>query len=130
MHWNSQSRFYRTSNAEARGASVTIHDIQRIVAQRFGVTVLDLVSARRGREQARPRQVAMWLSRHTTLHSLPEIGRAFGDRDHSTVIQAIRRVDERMAADADFAGTVWTILQAVDPVESAEIRRMRMRAVA
>jgi chromosomal replication initiator protein len=92
---------------------MTIHDIQRLVAQRFGVTVLDLVSARRGKTQARPRQVAMWLSRHTTPHSLPQIGREFGHRDHTTVIQAIRRVDERMAADVGFASAVRQLLEVV-----------------
>ena len=114
----------------ARGLSVTIHDIQSLVAQRFGVTVLDLVSDRRGRAQARPRQVAMWLARHTTTHSLPAIGRAFGDRDHSTVIQAIRRVEERMAADVGFSRTVWDLLRVVDPVGSVEISRLRMRRAA
>lgn len=110
---------------------MTIHDIQQLVARHFGVTVLDLVSDRRGRAEARPRQVAMWLARHSTRHSLPAIGRAFGNRDHSTVMQAIARVEELMVADHGFARTVWELLQAVDPVGSVEIRRLRMwRAAA
>jgi len=84
----------------------SIPDIQSAVADTFGLTVLDLLSRRRARAVSRPRQVAMWLCRHTTLHSLPEIGRAFGDRDHTTVMHAISRVDELMAADPVFAARV------------------------
>ena len=84
----------------------TIPAIQTVVADRFGMTVLDLLSRRRARAVARPRQVAMWIARHATLHSLPEIGRAFGDRDHTTVMAAIRRVDALMAADPAFAARV------------------------
>jgi Bacterial dnaA protein helix-turn-helix len=84
----------------------TISAIQTAVADGFGVTLLDLLSRRGARAIARPRQVAMWLCRHTTLASLPEIGRAFGGRDHTTVMHAIARVDELMAADAAFADQV------------------------
>lgn len=77
---------------------MTIHDIQQLVCTRYGISHCDLMSRRRGRLQAVPRQVAMWLSRHTLPHTLPEIGRAF-DRDHTTVIAAIRRVEQRMAAN-------------------------------
>ena len=80
---------------------MTITGIQQLVADRLGSSVFEILSARRGRAQARPRQVAMWLARHTTPQTAcRQIGRAF---DHATtpqVIQAIRRVDERMAADA------------------------------
>jgi len=81
--------------------------IQAAVCRQFGVTTLDLMSARRGREVARPRQLAMWLARHTTLLSLPDIGRGFG-RDHTTVIHAIKRVEELLRTDPDFA---WAALQ-------------------
>jgi chromosomal replication initiator protein len=83
---------------------MTIHDIQRLVASRMGTTVLELTSARMA--QARPRQVAMWLAKQATPASFPAIGRAFGNRDHTTVMQAVRRVDALMAADAGFAATV------------------------
>jgi chromosomal replication initiator protein len=83
---------------------MTIHDIQRLVATRMGATALDLVSARQA--SARPRQVAMWLCRHATPASFPAIGRAFGNRDHTTVMQAVRRVDALMAADPAFAAVV------------------------
>lgn len=91
---------------------MTIHDIQMLVARRFGVTMLDLASRRRDLRTARPRQAAMWLARHTTLHSLPEIGRAFS-RDHTTVLAAIRRIDELMAADRGFAAAVWALRAAI-----------------
>ena len=83
---------------------VTIHDIQRIVAERVGVTVLDLISDRRGRAFARPRQIAMWLCRHMTTSGITAIGRAFGDRDHSTVLHALWVVDHEIAT-----GTGWGI---------------------
>jgi len=99
------------SGRNARGVSVTIHDIQRLVASRMGATALDLVSARQA--SARPRQVAMWLARHTTPASFPAIGRAFGNRDHTTVMQACRRVDALMAADPAFAAVVSELRGAV-----------------
>lgn len=87
----------------ARGLSMTIHDIQRLVASRMGTTVLELTSARMA--QARPRQVAMWLAKQATPASFPAIGRAFR-KDHTTVMQACRRVDALMATDLNFAGLV------------------------
>ncbi len=84
----------------------TICAIQTVVAGQFGMTVLDLLSRRGARAIARPRQVAMWVCRHSTLASLPEIGRAFGGRDHTTVMAAIARVDALMAADPAFAALV------------------------
>lgn len=86
----------------------TIATIQWAVCARFGVTVLDLVSARRA--AVRPRQVAMWLCRQATPHSLPAIGRAFGGRDHTTVGHACRRIEALIAADPDFADTVGGLL--------------------
>jgi len=100
----------QTLRRNARGMPVTIHDIQRLVASRMGATALDLVSARQA--SARPRQVAMWLARHTTPASFPAIGRAFGNRDHTTVMQACRRVDALMAADPAFAAVVTDLRRA------------------
>jgi chromosomal replication initiator protein len=59
-----------------------------------------MLSARRARAVARPRQVAMWLSKQHTTRSLPEIGRKFGGRDHTTVIHAVRKIDELRQADS------------------------------
>jgi len=66
----------------------------------------DMHSARRARQVARPRQVAMYLCKKLTSRSLPEIGRKFGGRDHTTVMHAVRKIDELMAGDQPFADEV------------------------
>jgi chromosomal replication initiator protein len=73
---------------------VTIENIQKTVAEYFKIRVADLLSKRRSRSIARPRQIAMALAKELTTHSLPEIGDAFGGRDHTTVLHACRRVKE------------------------------------
>jgi chromosomal replication initiator protein len=70
------------------------------VADYFNVRLADLLSARRARAVARPRQVAMYLSKQFTARSLPEIGRKFGGRDHTTVMHAVKRIDELRASDS------------------------------
>ncbi len=79
---------------------ITIEEIQRRVAEYYNVRLADMLSARRARAVARPRQVAMYLSKQLTTRSLPEIGRKFGGRDHTTVIHAVRKIDELRAADS------------------------------
>ncbi len=81
---------------------VTIDNIQKTVAEYYKVKVVDLLSKRRSRSIARPRQMAMMLSKELTSRSLPEIGDAFGGRDHTTVIHACRKVKELVQTDADF----------------------------
>ena len=78
---------------------VTIDNIQRTVAEYFKIRVADLLSARRSRSITRPRQLAMSLSKELTNHSLPEIGDAFGGRDHTTVLHACRKTKELRASD-------------------------------
>ena len=73
---------------------VSIENIQKIVAEYYKIRVADLHSKRRTRSVARPRQIAMALAKHLTSHSLPEIGDAFGGRDHTTVLYACRKIDE------------------------------------
>ena len=79
---------------------VTIENIQKTVSQYYKVRVADLTSKRRNRSIARPRQVAMSLAKELTNHSLPEIGDAFGGRDHTTVLHATRKVAELREQDA------------------------------
>jgi chromosomal replication initiator protein len=79
---------------------VSISEIQRHVAEYFNVRLSDLLSARRARAVARPRQVAMYLSKQLTSRSLPEIGRKFGGRDHTTVMHAVRRIEELREVDS------------------------------
>lgn len=82
---------------------VTIDNIQKTVAEYYKVKVADLLSKRRSRSIARPRQMAMALAKELTNHSLPEIGDHFGGRDHTTVIHACRKVKELIAEGGDFA---------------------------
>lgn len=79
---------------------ITIEEIQRRVAEYYNVRLADMLSARRARAVARPRQVAMYLSKQLTTRSLPEIGRKFGGRDHTTVIHAVRKIDELCQVDS------------------------------
>ena len=78
---------------------VKIEDIQRIVAKHYQVSRADVLSSRRTQNVVRPRQVAMYLSKVLTLRSLPEIGRRFGGRDHTTVLHAVRKIDELIKTD-------------------------------
>ncbi|QLF93545.1 chromosomal replication initiator protein DnaA [Pseudomonas sp. ABC1] len=80
---------------------VSIDNIQRTVAEYYKIKIADLLSKRRSRSVARPRQVAMALSKELTNHSLPEIGDAFGGRDHTTVLHACRKIAELREIDAD-----------------------------
>jgi chromosomal replication initiator protein len=90
----------------ANDRRVTIEEIQKRVAEHFNIKVSDMHSARRSRAVARPRQVAMYLAKQLTPRSLPEIGRKFGGRDHTTVMHAVRKVDELRSADSSFAEDV------------------------
>jgi chromosomal replication initiator protein len=73
---------------------ITVENIQKTVADYFKLRVADLLSERRSRSVARPRQMAMALAKELTSHSLPEIGDAFGGRDHTTVLHACKRIKE------------------------------------
>jgi chromosomal replication initiator protein len=92
---------------------VTIDNIQRTVAEYYRIRVSDLLSKRRSRSIARPRQVAMALSKELTNHSLPEIGDAFGGRDHTTVLHACRKVkslrDESHEIKEDYQNLIRTL---------------------
>ncbi len=85
---------------------VTIGEIQRRVAERYNMRPGDMVSARRARAVARPRQVAMFLAKQLTGSSLPEIGKKFGNRDHTTVMHACARITELMQSDSVLAEDV------------------------
>jgi len=82
---------------------VRIEDIQRIVARQYNVSRADLLSSRRTANVVRPRQVAMYLAKVLTLRSLPEIGRRFGGRDHTTVLHAVRKIENLAGNDSSFA---------------------------
>ncbi|HET9161629.1 MAG TPA: chromosomal replication initiator protein DnaA [Caulobacteraceae bacterium] len=82
---------------------VTIDEIQKTTADHFALKQADLISERRNRAVARPRQAAMWLAKQLTTRSLPDIGRRFGGRDHTTVLHAVRRIEELKQTDAQLA---------------------------
>lgn len=93
---------------------VKIEDIQRVVSKHFNVTKADLLSSRRTRTVVRPRQIAMYLAKALTPRSLPEIGRRFGNRDHTTVLHAVRKIEEMATADRGFADEIEMLKRMLD----------------
>lgn len=87
----------------ANDRRVTIEEIQKRVAEHFSIRLADMHSPRRARLVARPRQVAMYLAKQLTSRSLPEIGRKFGGRDHTTVMHAVKKIEELRSTDSSFA---------------------------
>lgn len=85
---------------------VTVDEIQKLTADHFALKQADLLSERRTRSVARPRQVAMWLCKQHTTRSYPDIGRRFGGRDHTTVLHAVKKVEELLQSDEQIAKDV------------------------
>ena len=90
---------------------MTVDQIQKTVSEHYGLKQADLISERRARVVARPRQVAMWLAKQITTRSLPDIGRRFGGRDHTTVLHAVRRIEALKAEDPAIARDVDLLLR-------------------
>jgi chromosomal replication initiator protein len=90
---------------------VTVDQIQKVVAEHYQMKQTDLISERRARAVARPRQVAMWLAKQITTRSLPDIGRRFGGRDHTTVLHAVRRIEALKGEDPAIARDVDVLLR-------------------
>ena len=88
---------------------ITIDDIQKATAEHYGMKQADLISERRNRSIARPRQAAMWLAKQLTTRSLPDIGRRFGGRDHTTVLHAVRRIEALKVDDAQLTRDLETL---------------------
>lgn len=95
-----------TDILRASERKVTIEEIQRKVAEHYNVRLSDMIGPKRLRTIARPRQVAMYLSKTLTTRSLPEIGRRFGGRDHTTIMHGIRKIEELMIADSQLTEDV------------------------
>lgn len=93
---------------------VRIEDIQRVVARHFNVSKADLLSSRRTRTIVRPRQIAMYLAKVLTPRSLPEIGRRFGGRDHTTVLHAVRKIEELIEGDKSLADEIELLKRMID----------------
>jgi chromosomal replication initiator protein len=93
---------------------LTIEDIQKSVCEFYKIKVSDLLSSRRMQNIARPRQVAMYLAKALTTKSMPEIGRKFGGRDHTTVLHAVKKVQECMERDSEFAQDIRTLKRSLE----------------
>ena len=93
---------------------ITIDEIQKRVSEHFKIRLNEMVSARRAREVARPRQIAMYLAKQLTPRSLPEIGRRFGGRDHTTVIHAVRQIEKLRSADSEIDADVMTLMRVLE----------------
>jgi len=89
--------------------SINVEFIQNLVAAHFNLNIQELLSPRRSRSLARPRQIAMYLAKQHTTNSLPEIGRKFSNRDHTTVIHAVKKIDELLKKDNDIKESVATL---------------------
>lgn len=103
-----------TDILSANRRRITIDEIQRTVCQFYRVDRTEMASKRRARAVVRPRQVAMYLAKVLTPRSYPEIGRKFGGRDHSTVIHAVRLIEDLRARDADMDGDVRSLLRQLE----------------
>lgn len=93
---------------------ITIEEIQRKVSDHYNIRLSDLIGPKRLRVYARPRQVAMFLAKQHTSRSLPEIGRKFGGRDHTTVMHGVRRIEELMVTDSQIADDVELLRRALE----------------
>ena len=89
--------------------SVNVEFIQNLVASHFNLSIQELLSQRRSRSLARPRQIAMYLAKQHTTNSLPDIGRKFSNRDHTTVIHAVKKIDELIKKDNDIKQSVFEL---------------------
>jgi len=94
---------------------LTVAEIQRAVCDHYGLPLGEMVSRRQSTSVVRPRQVAMWLAKMLTPMSLPEIGRRFGGRDHSTVIHGVARVKQLILSDATIRADVKAIRDILAP---------------
>ena len=99
------------ADARRNERKVTVDMIQKTVAEHYSLKQADLISERRARAVARPRQVAMWLAKQITTRSLPDIGRRFGGRDHTTVLHAVRRIEALKGEDATIARDLDVLLR-------------------
>ena len=93
---------------------ITVEEIQRKVSDHYNIRLSDMIGPKRLRSYARPRQVAMYLSKHMTSRSLPEIGRRFGGRDHTTVMHGVKRIEELKQSDGQIAEDLELLRRALE----------------
>ncbi|MCF2905939.1 chromosomal replication initiator protein DnaA [Octadecabacter sp. CECT 8868] len=98
----------------ASDRKLTIEEIQRKVSEHYDIRLSDMLGPKRTRSLARPRQVAMWLCKQLTTRSLPEIGRKFGKRDHTTIMHGVRKIDELRQSDSQIADDLEMLRRALE----------------
>ncbi|MEL6608781.1 MAG: chromosomal replication initiator protein DnaA [Pseudomonadota bacterium] len=98
----------------ASDRKITVEEIQRRVSEHYNIRLSDMIGPKRVRTFARPRQVAMYLSKKLTRRSLPDIGRRFGGRDHTTVMHGVKRIEELMAQDSQIADDLEMLRRALE----------------
>ncbi|WP_049835974.1 chromosomal replication initiator protein DnaA [Octadecabacter temperatus] len=98
----------------ASDRKLTIEEIQRKVSEHYDIRLSDMLGPKRTRTLARPRQVAMWLCKQLTSRSLPEIGRKFGKRDHTTIMHGVRKIDELRQSDSQIADDLEMLRRALE----------------
>jgi chromosomal replication initiator protein len=98
----------------ASDRKLTIEEIQRKVSEHYDIRLSDMLGPKRTRTLARPRQVAMWLCKRLTSRSLPEIGRKFGKRDHTTIMHGVRKIDELRQSDSQIADDLELLRRALE----------------
>ncbi len=99
---------------KSNNKKITIEEIQKKVAEHFNIRLIDMHSPRRSRSVARPRQIAMYLAKSITSRSLPEIGRKFGGRDHTTVMHAVKKIEELKQGDNNFNEDIELLKRLID----------------
>lgn len=95
--------------------TATLKTIKEVVCKAYGVSICDLLSVRRTARVVKPRQIAMYVCKTVTTKSLPEIGRAFGGRDHTTVLHAVRKIDGMRQRSVEFDVEIASLLRALTP---------------
>lgn len=98
----------------ASDRKLTIEEIQRKVSEHYDIRLSDMLGPKRTRSLARPRQIAMWLCKQLTSRSLPEIGRKFGKRDHTTIMHGVRKIDELRQSDSQIADDLELLRRALE----------------
>ena len=93
---------------------ITVEEIQRKVSEHYNIRLSDMIGPKRMRSYARPRQVAMYLSKLLTSRSLPEIGRRFGGRDHTTVMHGVKRIEDLQIQDGQVAEDIEMLRRALE----------------
>lgn len=120
--WRLRKRALQAADIGRQGAPINSRDILHATALYYGTTAANLQGPARHASVTRARHVAMWISRKVTSESFPELGMTFGSRDHTTVIAAVRKIDEQTAEDAELRDDLVFIEKAVR--EAQEVRKL------